>query len=93
MYILYYNNLYKVVYTNVYMQTKKEQKRVTLTNEEIKVNLKKLQEDVMNAYGVFQKLIPEAILNDVEVKPFGNASHIILPKQYVKKKVTIIIRK
>lgn len=28
-----------------------------------------------------------------EVKPFGNASHIILPQKHRKKKATIIIKK
>lgn len=28
-----------------------------------------------------------------EIKPFGNASHIILPQKHKKKKATIIIKK
>lgn len=36
--------------------------------------------------------IPEEIL-DKEIKPFGNASHIILPKDYTNKKAKVIIRK
>jgi len=35
--------------------------------------------------------IPEEIL-EKEVKPFGNASHIILPKEYTNKKARIIIK-
>ena len=35
--------------------------------------------------------IPEGIL-EKEVKPFGNASHIILPKEYTSKKAKIIIK-
>ena len=91
-YILNHHNLYKGVYTDVYMETKKQQKTLTLTNEEIKVNLKKLQQDVQNAYGVIKTLLPEAIENK-EIKPFGNASHITLPKEYAGKKATIIIKK
>jgi len=36
--------------------------------------------------------IPEDIL-EKEIKPFGNASHIILPKEYTSKKAKIIIRR
>lgn len=92
MYIPYYHNIYKKIYTNVYMKSKKDEKRITLTNKEIKINLKKLQEDVKTAYGTMKKLLPEAI-TDKEIKPFGNASHIILPKGYANKKATIIIKK
>jgi len=92
MYILNHNNLYKDVYPYVYMKTKKEEKRITLTPDEIKVNLKKLQEDVKKVYGTMHKLVPEAITNK-EVKPFGNASHITLPKEYAGKRATIIIKK
>jgi putative transposon-encoded protein len=70
----------------------KEEKRFTLTKEEMNVNLKKLQEDVKKAYGTMRELLPEAIKNK-EIKPFGNASHIILPKEYANKKATIIINK
>ena len=34
--------------------------------------------------------IPEEIL-EKEIKPFGNASHIILPKEYTNKKARVII--
>ncbi|OGJ17895.1 hypothetical protein A3K73_07780 [Candidatus Pacearchaeota archaeon RBG_13_36_9] len=36
--------------------------------------------------------IPEEIL-EKEVKPFGNASHIILPKEYTRKKARVILSK
>ncbi len=34
--------------------------------------------------------IPQEIL-EKEIKPFGNASHIILPKEYTSKKAWVII--
>ncbi len=34
--------------------------------------------------------IPEEIL-EKEIKPFGNASHIILPKEYTSKKAKVIV--
>jgi len=85
-------NIYKDVYTNVYMKTKKNIKRVELSSKEIKINLEKLQEDVKNAYNTMKKILPESI-TDKEIKPFGNASHIILPKEYAYKKATVIIKK
>ena len=36
--------------------------------------------------------VPEEIL-DREIKPFGNASHIILPKEFANKKAKVIIKK
>lgn len=36
--------------------------------------------------------IPEQVI-EREIKPFGNASHIILPKEFEKKKAIIIIKK
>jgi putative transposon-encoded protein len=36
--------------------------------------------------------IPEDIL-EKEIKPFGNASHIILPKEYKSKKAKVIIKR
>ncbi len=36
--------------------------------------------------------VPEEVL-DREVKPFGNASHIILPEKYKGKKAKVIIKK
>ena len=92
MYILNHYNLYKDVYTNVYVKTKKDQKRITLTKEELNINLQKLKEDVKKAYGTIKELLPEAITDKV-IKPFGNASHIILPKKYANRKATIMIKK
>ena len=92
MYILNNNNLYKGVYTFVYMETKKEQKRITLTKEEVSLNLKKLQEDVMTAYDTMKKIIPEKVI-EKEVTAFGNSAHIVVPKEYAKKKAIVIIKK
>ena len=76
MYILYHHNLYKGVYTIVYMTN----------NNNISKLLKELQ-------GEMKKLnIPEEVL-DREIKPFGNASHIILPEKYKGKKAKVIIKK
>ena len=36
--------------------------------------------------------VPEEVI-EKDIKPFGNASHMILPKQYQNKKATILIRK
>ena len=71
---------------------KKQDKRIELSSKEIKVNLEKLQQDVKRAYDSMKKVLPESI-RDREIKRFGNASHIILPKEYAGKKATIIIRK
>ena len=92
MYILLYINIYKEVYTIVYMVKEKKDKRVELSSKEIKVNLERLQEDVKRAYNSMKKILPESI-SDREIKPFGNASHIILPKEYAYKKATVIIKK
>lgn len=71
---------------------KKQNKRIELSSKEIRVNLERLQQDVKRAYNSMKKVLPESI-RDREIKPFGNASHIILPKEYAHKKATIIIRK
>jgi len=71
---------------------KKKSSRVELNSKEFKVNIEQLQKDVQKAYGSMMKLIPEAVKN-VEVKPFGNASHIILPKEYAGKKASVFISK
>ncbi len=76
-------------------QTKKKAeqgKRVELNSKELKVNLEQLQKDVKKAYGSMLKLVPESI-KDAKVKRFGNASHIILPKEYAGKKAMVIIKK
>lgn len=57
-----------------------------------------LYKDVYTMYIMVKKKI-EIELNaddeviEREVKPFGNASHIILPKKHKNKKATIIIKK
>lgn len=70
----------------------KKSKRIEITSKEIKVDLEKLQSDVMKAYESMKKILPESI-TEREIKPFGNASHIILPKEYAYKKAKVIIRK
>ena len=75
------------------IQKKKTEKRIEINKKEIKVNLEKLQKDVSQAYETMKKILPEAILKDQEVKSFGNASHIILPKEYIGKKITIIVKR
>lgn len=71
---------------------KKSDKRVELSSKEFKVNLEKLNEDVQRAYESMMKLVPESI-KDAEIKPFGNASHIILPKEFAGKKAKVIIKR
>ena len=72
---------------------KKKNVRFEINKKEIKINLENLQKDGEKAYNTMRKILPEAIIKNQEVKPFGNASHIILPKEYNNKKVTIIIKK
>ena len=71
---------------------KKEPKRIQLNSKELKVNLERLQKDVKNAYESMKKVLPEAI-KDVEIKKFGNAAHITVPKKYAGKKAMVIIKK
>lgn len=66
-------------------------KRFELNSKELRIDLDRLQKDVKKAYRSMMKVVPEAI-RDVEIKKFGNASHIILPKNYSGKKATVIIR-
>ena len=75
------------------MVKRKNPKRIEINKKEIKINLEKLQQDVEKAYDTMRKILPEAILKNQEVKPFGNASHIIFPKEYINKKVTVIVKK
>ena len=77
-----YNNMVK----------KKSDKRIEVSSKELKVNLEKLQQDVKKAYESMKKVLPSAI-KDAEVKKFGNASHIVLPKEYVGKRATVLIKK
>lgn len=67
-------------------------KRIELSSRELRVNLAQLQRDAKKAYDSMMKVVPEAIKN-IEVKRFGNASHIILPKAYAGKKATVILKK
>jgi len=71
---------------------KKEVKRIVLNSKELKINLEKLKWDVKNAYETMTKILPEAI-KDADIKRFGNASHIILPKGYSGKRATVIVKK
>ncbi len=75
------------------MVKKKAPKRIEFSKKEIKINLEKLQDDVERAYDTMRKILPEAILKNQQVRPFGNAAHIILPKEYINKKVTVIVKK
>ncbi len=70
----------------------KKDKRIHVSSTELRVNLAKLKSDVRNAYKAMKKVLPEAVKNS-EIKRFGSASHIILPREYSGKKATIIIRK
>jgi putative transposon-encoded protein len=74
------------------MKSKKEAKRIEISSKELKVNLEKLQQDVKKAYETMKKVLPSAI-KDAEVKKFGNASHIVLPKEYTGKKAIVLIKK
>lgn len=69
------------------MKTKKELKVVEVNLEETR---KKLS-DFIKAFDTASKLMPNVI--DTEIKPFGNSSHIILPKEYAGKKAKVIIKK
>lgn len=73
-------------------KVKKNDKRIQLNSKELRINIEKLQKDVKKAYSSMRDILPEAI-KDVQVKRFGNASHIILPKGYAGKKATVLIRK
>jgi len=74
-------------------QLQKDMKeRVSMNSKEFKVNLERLQKDVKKAYDSMTKMIPQAVKN-VEVKPFGNASHIILPKEYAGKRASVFVNK
>ena len=69
-----------------------EEKRIELNSKELKINLEKLKKDVKKAYRTMRGLLPESI-SERKIKPFGNASHIILPKEHAGKKATVIIRR
>lgn len=64
------------------MKKEKEAKKI----ERLKTCLKTMDEtmeQLNSTEGVIEK----------EIKPFGNSSHMILPKKYQNKKASIIIRK
>ena len=71
---------------------KKSAKRIEINSKELRVNLEQLQKDVSRAYASMKKMVPHAVKN-VEVKRFGNASHIILPKEFAGKKASVFIKK
>ena len=73
-------------------KAKKKTKRIELNSKELRVNIEKLRKDVKNAYEIMTKILPESV-KDAEIKRFGNASHIILPKGYAGKRATVIIKK
>ena len=63
-------------------------------SENIAINSIEMVDTLMKQLNAEMKKldIPEEIL-DREIKPFGNASHIILPKEYSNKKAKVIIKK
>lgn len=71
---------------------KKSKKRIELNKKELKVNLEQLQKDVARAYESMRMMLPHAVKN-VEIKRFGNASHIILPKEFAGKKAVVFIKR
>lgn len=73
-------------------EIKKDNKRIELSSKEFRINLERLQRDVKDAYSSMKKILPEAI-KELKVTKFGNAGHIILPKEYVGKSATVIVRK
>ncbi|MFH1787338.1 MAG: DUF2080 family transposase-associated protein [archaeon] len=70
----------------------KKTTRIDISSKELRVNLEQLQKDVKKAYESMKKVIPEAIKN-CDVKKFGNAAHVVLPKEYIGKKVTVLVKK
>lgn len=75
------------------MNKRKKGKRIIeLSSREVKIDLDKLQKEVKKAYNTMKNIVPESI-EKTEIKSFGNASHIILPKKYKGKKAIIIIKK
>ena len=71
---------------------KNKNRRIELNAKEFKVNLEQLQKDVARAYDSMKKLVPHSLKN-LEVKRFGNAAHIIVPKEFVGKKAAVFIKK
>ncbi len=61
------------------------------SGEKRKIN--ELIKSIMIIKSIMKTLnIPEEVL-EKEIKPFGNASHIILPKEYTSKKAKIIVKR
>ena len=67
-------------------------KRIEISKKELKVNLEQLQKDVTKAYDSMRMMIPHAAKN-VKIKKFGNASHIILPKEFAGKRAVVFIKR
>ena len=70
----------------------KSGKRIEISSKELRVNLEQLQKDVSKAYDSMKMMVPHAVKN-VDVKPFGNAAHIILPKEFARKKAVVFIKR
>ena len=68
-----------------------KKKSFIVSKKELKIDLEEIQRDIKKAYESVKKAIPQAIKN-AEIKKFGNASHIILPKEFAGKKATVLIR-
>lgn len=64
------------------MKKEKEAKKI----ERLKIYLRQVDETLKQLNSTEEVL-------EKEVKPFGNSSHMILPKRYQNKKASIIIRK
>ena len=69
---------------------KKEMNKVKLTPEQIKKNIRKVISNIREVEEIV-KLFPN--IKEREIKTFGNASHIVLPKEYTNKKAIVIIKK
>ena len=74
------------------MKKRKSKKRIELSSKELRVNLEQLQKDVAKAYDSMRMMVPHAVKN-VEVKPFGSAAHIILPKEFAGKRAVVFIKR
>ena len=92
MYILNHNNLYKGVYTDVYMQ-KTNNNKIKTNHLKIEINLNKLTKGMKMVEEVMKNFeFPDEVLEKI-IQPFSNSSHIVLPKKYSKKKAIVIIKK
>ncbi len=85
MYILYHNNIYKGVYPYVYMENKQAELKKKIADR-----IKKLLQEIE---GLMKGMnIPDKVM-EKEVTLFGNSAHIVVPRQYIKKKAIIIMKK